>query len=152
MPPATTSFPDADRYQPQCDMPQWDDSCFPAPPWRGLPDPDGAGCWEFWDATRARDVYEDLEAVLGEHTTHTATGPEETRELTGRLVPALRQLTDYARLLVSAGPGTEAHRALRRARSLLHLAPPTEPLPALAHLRRVALATLDLLELTGDAP
>ncbi|MFI8943203.1 DUF6415 family natural product biosynthesis protein [Streptomyces syringium] len=145
-----TVFPDINRYQPQCAMPRWDDSCVPAPPWRGLAEPDGAGVGGLGGAARAGAVYEDLEAVLGEHAVHPPPGADEIRELTRRLVPVLRQLADTARLLVAATAGTEAHRALGRARDLLIVAPPSDPLPALVYLRRVALATLDLLEFTGD--
>ncbi|MBP2400742.1 DUF6415 family natural product biosynthesis protein [Streptomyces syringium] len=150
----STVFPDVNRYQPQCAMPRWDDSCVPALPWRGLAGQDGAGVWGLGDAAWAGAVYEDLEAALGEHTAHTPPGADETRELTCRLVPALRQLADTARLLAAATAGTEAHRAVGRARDLLTVTPPADPLPAFVYLRRVALATLDLLgllELSGDS-
>ncbi|WP_370417334.1 DUF6415 family natural product biosynthesis protein [Streptomyces sp. QH1-20] len=146
----STMFPDINRYQPQCAMPRWDDSCVPALPRRGLADQDGAGFWGIRDAAWAGAVYEDLEAVLGEHTAHTPPGTDETRELTLRLLPVLRQLAGEARLPVAATAGCEAHRVAGRARTLLTVAPPSDPIPALVYLRRVALATLDLLDLTGE--
>jgi hypothetical protein len=91
-------------------------------------------------------LFEDLEAVLGEHT---GLSVEDIGELTPRLRLALRRILDMtegAKHGVAAG-------TIERARTLLSEQFSPDSFPALGHLRRLAATIEDLLDqLLEDMP
>ncbi|WP_370417336.1 DUF6415 family natural product biosynthesis protein [Streptomyces sp. QH1-20] len=84
-------------------------------------------------------MYDDLEAVLGEHADPSGA---EVEELTGRFRENLSQLVAVSR-------GTAASAA-GRAHVLLREAPPPGFGPARTYLRRLALITLAMLDVLDE--
>ncbi|MFE3139660.1 DUF6415 family natural product biosynthesis protein [Streptomyces scopuliridis] len=89
-------------------------------------------------------LYEDLEAVLGEQADPTS---PEVEDLAARLRDALMRLVGVALREGGDRPGDEAAKVIERAKLLCWEEPPEELVEARAHVRRLALVALDLLDL-----
>lgn len=88
-------------------------------------------------------MYDDLENVLGPYP---RLGDAQTAEITARLHGALSNLLPAARKRYGLP------HAVARAEELRKPVQPRDPDGARAHLRRLALATLDVLDLLGHEP
>lgn len=92
-------------------------------------------------------VYDDIETVLGEHP---PTG-NEVAELAPRMRKAVPQLVEILLERSGEAPGEEATAAVERSRTALGEKTPTDPHAERGHVRRLALAAQDVLDLlVGD--